>query len=174
MNRRLQLGLVALGVLVVVGHLVALAVAGMALSSWLTGTAIGLLLAVVGSAHLLLGRDPSASAGRQTLYGVIALAIGVVFGLVATVVPMPAWWLLLPWAVTALAIGMLLDGPPREKAARLAAYGFASAVIPAAAAHELTGALDGIVVLALGLAGAAGTVAVGAMAHAVVQRAHPA
>jgi hypothetical protein len=174
--RPVSLVLVVLGAVVVAGHLVALGVAGMTLSSWLTGTVLGLLLAVVGGAHLLIGTaaGDASTRGRQLAFGVVALVLGVAEGLAGIALRQQGWRLLLPWAVTALAIGMLMAGPPREKALRLSTFGFSSVLIVAAGTRGASDLTDVVVMLLAGLAGAAGAVGVGAVAHTVVSRAHPA
>jgi len=176
MNRRwLQILLVIVGVLVVLGHLVALAFLGMGASSWLSGTAIGLALAVFGGAHLLLARSSGAateSRGKQALFGLLSLAIGIAEGLLAVQVRDAGWWLLVPWALTALAIGMLLAGPPVEKAARLAAFGFSSVLVFLSGAGDISGLSGFVIALAWSTAGAAGALGVGALAHTVMSRMH--
>ena len=174
-DRRIQVALVVVGAVVVLGHLVALAIAGMTVSSWLSGTVIGLLLAVIGGAHLLLGSGSSPtgrSSWQQVGFGVVALALGVVEGFAGARLPDAGPWRLLLWIVTALAIGMLLDGPPREKAARLAAFGFSSVLVFVTVGAQPSGAADVLLALVWGLVGAAGAVGVGATAHLVMSRMH--
>ena len=174
-DRRIQVALVAVGAVVVLGHLVAFAIAGMTVGSWLSGTVIGLLLAVIGGAHLLLGSGASStgrSSWQQVGFGVLALAVGVVEGFAAARLPDAGAWRLLLWMVTALAIGMLLDGLPREKAARLGAFGFSSALVFVTVGAQPSGAADVLLALVWGLVGAAGAVGVGATAHLVMSRMH--
>lgn len=176
MSRRwVQVVLVVVGVVLVLGHLIALAFVGMSTSSWLSGTVIGLGLAVLGGAHLLLAGtsiDSTQSRRKQTLFGLLALAVGLVEGLVAIALRDAGWWLLVPWALSALAIGMLLAGPPVEKAARLASFGFASVLVFSTGTGEIEGLSGFLVVLGWSLAAAAGAVGIGALAHTVMGRTH--
>lgn len=176
MNRKwVQIVLVALGVAFVLGHLIALAFLGMTASNWLSGTVIGLALAVLGGAHLLLahsGKNTSESRWKQSIFGLVALAVGIIEGLIAVQLRGAGWWLLLPWALTALAIGMLLPGPPVEKAARLGAFGFSSVLMLLTGTGDIEGMSGFIVVLAWSFVGGAGAVGIGALAHAVMGRVH--
>jgi hypothetical protein len=176
MKRRwIQLALLAAGALLVLGHLVALAFLGMTTSSWLSGTVIGLVLAVLGGAHLLLARtsgDAADSRWEQAAFGLIALAVGIAEGLFAVHVSGAGWWLVVPWALTALAIGMLLAGPPVEKAARLAAFGFSSVLILSTGSAGIDGLSGFLAVLLWSLIGALVAVGVGALAHTVMGRVH--
>jgi hypothetical protein len=175
-NRRwVQIVLIALGVILVLGHLIALAFLGMTTSNWLSGTVIGLVLAVLGGAHLLLARsssDSGESRWKQTVFGLIALVAGIVEGLIAVQLRGPSWWLLLPWALTALAIGMLLAGPPVEKAARLAAFGFSSMLMFLTGIADVEGLAGFLSALGWSVVAALGAVAIGAVAHSVMSRLH--
>jgi len=176
MNRRwVQIALVIVGAVLVLGHLVALAFLGMTSSSWLSGTVIGLVLAVLGGAHLLLARtpgDPTRSRWQQTAFGLVALAVGIAEGLIAGAARGLGWWLLLPWALTALAIGMFLPGPPVEKAGRLAAFGFSSVLMLTTSTGDVEGLSGFLVALVWSILAAAGAVAIGAIAHTVLGRVH--
>jgi hypothetical protein len=176
MKRRwVQVALISVGALLVLGHLVALAFLGMTASSWLSDTVIGLVLAVLGGAHLLLARstvESSESRWKQPLFGLVALALGIAEGLLAVQIRGAGWWLLAPWALSALAIGMLLPGPPKEKAARLAAFGFASVLVLSTGVGDVEGLSGFLGALALSILGALGAVAVGALAHTTLGRVH--
>ncbi len=175
MNRRsVQVALIIVGAVLVLGHLVALVLVGATLSDWLGGTAVGLVLALLGGVHLLLAQDRTTSKKsrwQQTLFGLVALAVGIGEGLFAAFI-VSGWWLLLPWALTALAIGMLLTGPPKEKAARLAAFGFSSALVFTASTLNVSTVASAAAVLAWALLGGAGAVAIGAAAHTVLSKVH--
>jgi len=170
-----QVALVVVGAVLVLGHLVALAFLGMTSSSWLSGTVIGLVLAVLGGAHLLLARssgDPTRSRWQQTVFGLVALDVGIAEGLIAGAARGLGWWLLLPWALSALAIGMLLPGPPVEKAARLAAFGFSSVLVLTTSTRDIEGLSGFLAALAWSTLAALGAVAIGAIAHTVLGRVH--
>jgi hypothetical protein len=176
MSRRwVQILLIALGALLVVGHLIALAFLGMTTSNWFSGTVIGLALAVLGGAHLLLARsttDSGESRWKQTLFGLIALAVGIVEGLIAIQIRGVGWWLLIAWVLTALAIGFLMAGPPVEKAARLAAFGFSSVLVFLTGTGDIEGMSGFLIALVWSVVGAAGAVGVGAIAHTVMGKVH--
>jgi len=174
-SKWLQTSMIALGAILVLGHLVALAFLGMTMGSWLSGTVIGLVLAVLGGAHLLLARsaqDSTESRWRQPGFGLVALAAGIAEGIIATQLSETSWWLLLPWSLSALAIGMLLPGPPVEKTARLAAFGFSSALVLATGTGDIDGLVGFLVALGWAIIAGVAAVAIGATAHTILGRFH--
>jgi hypothetical protein len=75
-----------IGAVVVVAHLVALAFLGMALSSWVGGTIIGLALVLIAGAHFVVPLhpgSPSPAPPRQVAYWGLSLGAGIVEGYLA-------------------------------------------------------------------------------------------
>lgn len=174
-SRWIQVGLLAAGALLILGHLIALVVVGASLSDWLGGTVVGLVLALLGGIHLVMARDKGEGAGsgrRRTAFSLVALAVGVGEGLLAALLGWRSWWLVLPWLLSALAIGMLMEGSRRDKALRLAAFGFSSVLIYATAATYAASVATVAIALVLAVAGGVAAVGVGALAHVVVSRVH--
>ena len=168
----IALGIV--GAIVVVGHLIGLAFLGMKLSDWVGGTVIGLVLVVVVAAHLAIpahGRGGNRAPRRQVLWWGIAIVVGVVEGLVASLVQDTlGYWLLLPWVITVLAFGMVAEGEPPHKAIRLGAFGFASIVVFAASVLGTSTLSDVATTIGLGVVGALSAVLIGLLAHIVIGR----
>jgi hypothetical protein len=67
---------------------------------------------------------------------------------------------------------MLLPGPPVEKAARLAAFGFSSVLVLSTGQGDIEGLAGFLAALGWSIVAAVGAVAIGAIAHNVVGRTH--
>ena len=165
------------GAVVIVAHMVALAFLGMALSSWVSGTILGLALVLIAGAHFVVPLHPGSrtlTPRRQVAYWGVALGMGIVEGYVAGSFLMGlGWWLLVPWALTALGLGMLFSGTQRDKTVRLLLFGFASVMLLVSTAFSV--ATVGAVAMDIGLAlvGALGALAIGAVAHLTRTSLHP-
>ncbi len=131
-RRRVVLTAVVVGSFVVLAHVVAAIWFGMAMSDFIGGAAIGLILVIVGLAHLLLpghARSKVINMNRQLLSWLVTVLVGFVVGLLAVLlVPWISWGVLVLGAVGAVGIGRMLDGSPRAKAARLGAFGFLAGI----------------------------------------------
>jgi hypothetical protein len=165
------------GAVVVVAHLVALAFLGMALSGWVSGTIIGLALVLIAGAHFVVPLHPGAPSPappRQVAYWGLALGVGIAEGYVAgAFLSGLGWWLLVPWALTALGIGMLSPGTPKYKTVRLVLFGFASVMLFASTALTLATVTDVAIDIGLALVGALGALVVGVVAHLTRTSLHP-
>jgi hypothetical protein len=168
------LGLV--GVVIVVAHLIALAFLGMALGSWVSGTVIGLAIVLVAGAHFVVPLHSGASGKtqpRQVALWALALGLGILEGYLAGSFLMGlGWWLLAPWALTVLGLGML-PGTQKDKSVRLLLFGFASVVLLTTTAFSSATVGEVAMDLALALAGALGALAIGAAAHLTRASLHP-
>lgn len=165
------------GAVVIVAHLVALAFLGMALISWVGGTVIGLALVLIAGAHFVVPLHPgsrSPAPRRQVASWGLALGLGIVEGYVAGSFLLGlGWWLFVPWALTALGLGMLFSGTRRDKTVRLLLFGFASVMLLVSTAFGAATVADVAMDIGLALAGALGALGIGAAAHLTRTSLHP-
>ncbi|HUT78409.1 MAG TPA: hypothetical protein VM285_12015 [Polyangia bacterium] len=165
-----------IGAVVVAGHLAALAFVGMALSSWVSGTIIGLALVLIAGAHFVLplhSGGPSSTPPGQVAFWGLGLGVGIVEGYVAgSFLTGLGLWLLVPWALTALGLGMIA-GTQKSKAVRLVLFGFASVMLFASTSLIAGTVTDIAMDIGLALVGALGALLIGVAAHLTRTALHP-